>query len=527
MLLEQIWDGHSLAVKPTLVEDAIAQAVGLINPSKAVSTKEPWADFARKTKIRSGKHLIPFEPYDFQTTFVDQVLSHYGTVAIKTRQLGFTETIVSLMLYLAKDNPAFLGVVFSKTQDDTTNIARRCRIMVAAHPELELETSNLKDLKLKDGGRLVFKPSTPNSARSLESVAFILFDECAFVSDIEEIYGSALPATEMLGIDPINGAKLVILSTPNGRQGFYWQRVNEHNPKDILTICEDMRQGAIDPIQHWTDKEGWCKFVTHWKAHPVYRDRPNYLQSQKTSKRLTDAQVQREYNLGFDASTSRVFADSLIEKAAKGAWQAPKPFRSYLVGIDPSFGGEDFFTVRVWDVTKPPYQLVAQYRDRQKSMDYFIQKTVMLLTPYARSRSFMIGCETVSGGALVQQELVKLKPYWQIECVGMTNTTKRLHTDRLVLMLERSHLHFPPEPEGVLDEDDPAMIEQVGGAEYAHFIEEVSGVTRTRQAESGFHDDTVLADSVAFSLLDEMPKPQSTDIATVEANPIVGVLREL
>lgn len=491
------------------------------------AVKESWEEFVKQTKIRSGKKVMTFLPYDYQKLFVKQVQTHYGTVAIKTRQIGLTEVVVSLFLYWAKDNPAFLGVVFSKSQDDTKNIARRCRLMANSHPDINLETDSLQDIKLEGGGRIVFKPSTPNAARSLESVSAILFDECAFVSEIEDIYGSAMPATETLGEDPIHGAKIVILSTPNGRQGFYWTRVNEHNPRDVLQVCEDVREGRSPPVQTWTDKEGWCKFIAHWKAHPVYRDRPNYLQAQKTSKRLTDAQVQREYNLGFDASIARVFKDDFIANSVKGAWSEPKPHRQYLAGIDPSFGGEDFFTVRVWDVTRPPYRLVAQYRDRQKTIDFFIQKAAALLTPYSRSRSFMIGCETNSGGALVQQELTRLKPMWRVECVVMSNASKMLHTDRLVLMLERNHLHFPPEPENVLDEDNPETINLVGVSEYAHFVEEFSGATRTRKSESGFHDDTVLADGVAFSLIDELPKAIRGGVEAASHNPIQKVLSEL
>lgn len=490
----------------SLVDDEIRRRG--MNP--IVKPKESWEEFARKTMIRSGRNLKPFEPYDYQIEFVKQVEKHYGTVCVKTRQLGMSELCVSYLLWKCKDNPAYLGVVFSKTQDDSSNLARRTRIASAAHPEIELESSNLKDMKLKNGGRLVFRPATPHAARGLESVSAILFDEAAFVPDIEEIYGSALPATEMLGQDPVNGAKILIISTPNGRSSFFWNRVNESNPVDILQVCDRVSSGELPPVQHWTDRGEWCKFIVHWKAHPVYRDRPNYLEHQKTSKRLTDAQVQREYNLSFEASVARVFKDDLIAATNRGEWHSPEFRHSYLVGVDPSFGGEDFFTVRVWDVSGTPYRLVAQYRDRQKSIDYFISSTLDLLDPYHKQSggSFLVSCETVSGGALVQQQLMGLRPEWLCECVTINNASKMLHTDRLVLQMERNQMLFPPDA-GV-DITNPESLSQAGNVEYAHFIQETTGASRTRQAESGWHDDTVMADAVAFAHLESVPVAANT-----------------
>jgi hypothetical protein len=345
----------------------------------------------------------------------------------------------------------------------------------------------------------VFRPATAHSARGLESVSAILFDEAAFVHEIDEIYGSALPATEMLGQDPINGAKIIILSTPNGRQGFYWQRVNEENPVNVMDTIERIKSEELPPYHYWTDRGGWCKFIAHWKAHPIYSKRDNYLLEQKVSKRLTEGQVQREYNLSFDDAIAVVYKEHLVLSSIGGAWQPAEPGHFYLVGIDPSFGGEDFYTVRVWDISTAPYQLVAQYRDRFRLKDIYLSNTISLLEPYFEQWAYA-AIETNGGGALVFQDLQSKRPYWAVEGININNNSKILHTDRLVLQLERGEMSFPPEPENALQDD--AMAGLVTYGEYTHFIEEVSGRTRTRSAESGYHDDTVMADAVAFAMLE-------------------------
>lgn len=461
--------------------------------------KEPWAEFARRTLIRSGRRLVPFDPFPYQEKMVELIQGHYGTVAIKTRQMGFTELVASYFLWEAKDNPAYLAVVFSKTQSDTANIARRVRTMSASHPDIELETENLKDLKLKDGGRIVFKASTPHGARGLESVSAILFDECAFVPDIEEIYGSALPSTEMLGED----ARIILLSTPNGAKGFYYQRAAEANgDRNLLDVCRQVRAGEVDPVQWWVDDGGWVKFVVHWRAHPIYSQRPDYLGTIKKRQKLTEAQLQREYNLSFDEASNALFQPALVHSAQCGEWLPRRQQRQYLVGIDPSFGGEDYFVCQVWDCTEPPYSLVAEFRENRRTKDYYRDRCLRLFDEY---QPVAIAIEQNSGGSLYIDEFMVLRPGLRIEPVVTTQRSKLVHTDRLVLLLERGHLRFPPE----------API----GEEMINFQEMVNEATGTRKREAAFgkHDDTVMAAAIAMTQVDRLAQK-------VDARELLSVL---
>lgn len=446
------------------------------------ASKEPWEAFAAKTQIRSGKRMMPFVPYEYQKRMINLIEGHYGTVVGKTRQLGFSESIVSYFLWRAYDDPGFLGVVFSKTQDDTSNLAKRVRLMAGSHPDVVLAANSTKDIVLQNGGRIVFRPSTDNAARGLESVSAILFDECAFVDGIENIYGAALPSTDMLGDD----ARIIILSTPNGRQGFYWQRLNEHNGEyDVLKVCEQMRSGELPPVFHWIDEEGWVKFFVHWKAHPIYGKQAKYLEQTKKKKRITDGQLQREYNLGFDDQGANVFPPKLLAECANGGWLTPQYGRAYVAGIDPAFGSNDFFNLQIWDITTQPYDLVAEYRANLKTKDYNLSQSIALIDQY--NPSFLV-CEVNGGGALILEELIKLRPHLSVAGCNTTNASKLLHTDRLTLLLERRALSFPPDSGFAIDAP--------------HFTEYNNGRTRTRQAESGFHDDGVMCAAVAFSALE-------------------------
>lgn len=435
-----------------------------------------WESFARKCQIRSGRSLVPFIPYDWQREFLTQLDKHNGMVLCKTRQLGATEFIGNWLLWNAVNDPGFVAVVFSRTQSDSSDIARRVREMIVTLPHLAFETNNTKDLVVKGGGRIIFKASTPNAARGIPSVAVVVFDESAFVDGIELIYASAQPATAMLG----DKAKTILMSTPNGQQGFYWEMLTEGvSPDEILSICRKIRDDEIDPIYHWSDN-GWCKFFVHWKSHPVYGSDPNYLESVRIRQKLTEAQLQREYNLNFEEAINTLYPAELVNRAGRGMYQNPMG-RKYIMGIDPAFGGEDYFCLTVWDVTTMPYQLVKMYRENNKSKDYNIQSAADIINRY---RPIVVGCEVNSGGRLILEDLISKLPWCRFEAVNTTESSKIMASDRLLLLLERDMIVYPSDSELK--------------SELLAFGETITGVRRKREARYG-HDDAVMSTAIAFS----------------------------
>ena len=468
---------------------------GKVKPSAGVKqavaqTKESWPEFARKVKIRSGRRLIDFVPYDYQILLFSLIEDNFGTVITKTRQVGLTEFIACRFLWKAYQDPAYLGVVFSKGQDDTTRIAKRVRLMAASHPGIELASENTKHLELRNGGSILFRPSTTNAARGIESASEFLFDEAGFVRDFEEIYGSSLPATEMVGDD----ARVIVLCTPNGKQGLYWNLLSSHNgERNILDICKLIREGEIDPCQWWIDEDGWVKFIVHWKAHPVYSRRPDYLEQIKKDKRLTDKQIFQEYNLGFEDAENAVYDSKLVAAGAIGFWCPATSECRYGIGIDPNFGGSDPFVAEVWDISEPPYELVNEYRDKQRSKDYNLTKVSELIDAYD---PVIISIETNTGGRLYMEDLSAKYPDRDIRAVCTNNANKILNTDRLDLLLERGHLVFP---KGAAIED-----------ELTSFTETIAGHHRWREAASGKTDDCIMATAALFAWMDEFATTENT-----------------
>lgn len=452
----------------------------LSDNSKSVNFDIPenWSDFAPLTMIRSGTQVIPFNPYDYQIQLIDCVENHFATVVAKTRQLGVTETISNYFLWKALRFPGYVAVVLSKGMADTSNIAKRIRVMSNSLEGLELESDNLSDMKIKGGGRILFRPSTPNGVRGLESISDILFDESAFVDGIDQIYTSAIPATEMVG----DNARLIFLSTPNGKSGFYWDRLALNNgERDVEQICEDMKEGLINPVQSWVDENDWAKFIIHWKAHPIYGANPNYLEGIRKRKQLSETAIQQEYNLSFNESEVIVFSNEIVRLNAIGNYEKPVIGKRFYIGIDTSTVGDDYTVCMVLSEENGKYNVAHLYRKRKMSMDYNLDQIGEILQKY---KPVKVGIETNSTGQVYLEQLSKRYSASKIEGIATTGSSKPQMIDRLILALEKRLITFPP---GAIT-DELLSYRRTG-----HKLKQL-------EASPGKHDDTVMGLALALSV---------------------------
>jgi hypothetical protein len=493
--------GRKILDRQLPINSQLARNAKQLSEKSEKSSKLPipdrWENFARLCRIRSGNRVINFDPYPYQIQLSDAIDNHFGTVVTKSRQLGITEAVACKFLHKACKNPGYAAVILSKSQVDSSNIAKRIRRMVDGLSDyIDLATDSLTDLQIQNGGRLIFRPSTPNGTRGLESISDVLFDEAGFVADIERIYTSTLPATEMLQ----EQARIVILSTPSGRSGFYWERLNSANPpgKDIDSICTAIKNGQISPAQFWTDENQWCKAVLHWKSHPVYGNIQNYLESIRIKKQLSQSAVEQEYNLSFEVSEVNVFSPDLVRACSTGSFRPPNLYKNswsesstYYLGIDTSTTGDDYTVAVVLECNRQSANLVAMYRERKHGMDYHLTHIKKLIADY---QPYKIGIEVTGGvGQVYLEELAKFDSSRESVAIRTTKDSKVSMVDRLLLALEQKYLFYPPEP----------IIQE----EFFSFQRSEKGLG----APSGKHDDVVMALAFALSVTPFMERSSSAD----------------
>ena len=372
------------------------------------AAKPSWAEFARQTFIRSGRSIIPFDPFEYQIELATLLESHPRAVVAKTRQVGLTEFVASYFLWQAHLSPAYLAVIFSKTQDDSSDIAKRVRLMASMCPLVELESENTKDIKLKNGGRLLFKPSTPNAARGVPSAHAILFDECGFVANIEEIYGASLPATEM-----VEGAKVIMVSTPSpSKSGLYWEYLNGANgDRDFEAECDAARR---DGVRWWIDEGGWLKFIVHWRAHPRYGQQADYLQRKQSELKLSHAQTQREFNLVFTSGGESIIKPEWIARYTT----PPHPTKMKIVqSWDTAATAGDnsaHWACTTWGIHGADYYLLDCYAAKHQ---YASGKRVAIALAQ-KWQPYRVLIEDKSTGITLLQELPR-DPEFRSHCVAI------------------------------------------------------------------------------------------------------------
>jgi hypothetical protein len=430
-------------------------------PSK-LPTVQNWPDFARLTWIRTSGTVAPFNPYPYQEDLVQAINAAPNILVNKSRQTGVSETVCNYLLCRAQTERGFAAVIFSKTQQDASELGRRVRAMANSlrGETIRYLTDSTTQLAFEGRGTLYFLPASPRAARGIPSCSVLFMDEAAFLDGAAEIYRGAMPTLSMVGDD----AKVIVVSTPDTELDWFGQL--------------------------WHSDEGdWRKVEIHYSQHPIYGADPEWARKTRESRRMTLAAWNSEYELQFGATDTQVYPNDLINQAARGHWhECGSINRSYVIGIDPNAGGADYFVAVVLDITTYPYEVVGMYRENGKSTDYSLKHVKTLIEDYLPQR---VVVEKQAMGSVIAEALQQVLPQYAIETFNTSRSSKIVATDRILYLLERNELVFPP---GIIADELRAFQQQENGV---------------RQAVNGAHDDTVMALAFACSLIPETPATAS------------------
>lgn len=442
-----------------------------MSPEAAIRTIGSFDQWVRGCTIRSQSRYVKFQLFEWQKQLSELMNQHRKICIFKVRQIGCTEFLAARMNYAALTTPGYSGIVFSIGAREATKVQERVKRL---DQSVTWVTDNKSELELPNGSRLMFLPSTDKGARSLESVTDILIDEAGFNPKIELLYSSSTASQAMAG----ENARLMIASTmpPAGQLSWFWQTFTSDCPEDV-NIVERIRslQTGEKPggFDYWIDNAGWCKILLHWRAHPIFRQDPNYLENTRIANKLTEEQLGREYDLRIPESGASLFSATAVKDAARGAWSAPASGRRYVVGVDPNFAGTDYFVAIVLDITEEIHSIVHEYAENRRTVEYSITQVCGILDRY---RPELLAVETNSGGAIVRENLCKIRPNFRIEGFTTTRASKMVGTDRVAIRLEHRKLIYPPDWKG---------------------IEELTNFSAaSREAVYG-HDDRVMALTIA------------------------------
>jgi len=260
---------------------------------------------------------IPFHLFPFQEQTLTQFKDNRFNIVLKSRQTGISTLSAGYALWKMIFNTDFNVLVIATKQDVAKNLVTKVRVMHELLPSW-LKGGSLEDnklsLRLNNGSQIKAIASSPDAGRS-EALSLLIFDEAAFIDDIDEIWVAAQSTLS-------TGGSCIALSTPNGVGNWFHKT--------------------------WLDaEEGTNPFNTirlHWTVHPellmFYKE--TYCQNpiEKT---------------GFDGNLWR--------------WEYPTVNGSYMVVADVARGdGADFSGCHVLDVQNATQ--VAEYKGKIDTKDF-------------------------------------------------------------------------------------------------------------------------------------------------------------
>lgn len=439
-----------------------------------------WKDFAPLTNIQTSGTVKPFIPYEYQIKVSEAIANNKNVIIGKVRQMGFSETVISIALMRAVTESGFAAVVFSKTQKDASELGRRLKDQAISLGSLcpEFATESQTRIVFKGLGSIYFLPVTARSARGIPSVSLLIFDEAAFIDNIDGVYQAAMPTLAMLG----DKGRVVFISTPNGRSGLFY-RLLADGERNLMDRINAIRQpDSKSFIDIWQTGE-WAKILIHWREHPIYGADLDWARKTRENRKLTMQGWNTEYELEFGESDSGVFGHDDVDACATGKLEAPNMRSRYLMCIDPNSGGDDPFTAQIWDISSLPYKLVGSFSKAQAGSEYCITHCALMYDTY---EPFAVAIESNSMGIWAIEDFIKERPNANIIKVNTNQSSKRVNTDRLALLVEKHHLSYPP---------DHQIIVQL-----KNFRQNKRG---QRAAASGFHDDEVMCAAIGFSVLEQ------------------------
>lgn len=327
---------------------------------------------------------VPFHLYPFQEKTLTEFTTNRYNIVLKSRQTGISTLSAGFSLWKMLFNTDFNVLVIATKQEVAKNLVTKVRVMHELLPTW-LKGGSLEDnklsLRLKNGSQIKAIASSPDAGRS-EALSLLIFDEAAFIDDIDDIWASAQSTLS-------TGGSCIALSTPNG-VGNWFHRT-------------------------WVgSEEGINPFIPislHWTVHPErdqkWRDQQTELLGVKIAAQECDVSFISSGDTVIDPDTLLFYKETYCrEPIEKGyidgnlwKWEYTDFNKSYMVVADVARGdGSDFSTAHVIDIDTATQ--VAEYRGKLETRD-FGNFLVALATEY--NDALLIIENANIGWAVIQQ----------------------------------------------------------------------------------------------------------------------------
>jgi hypothetical protein len=297
---------------------------------------------------------IPFQLFPFQEKTLTQFKDNRFNVVLKSRQTGISTLCAGFSLWKMIFNSDFNVLVIATKQEVAKNLVTKVRVMHDLLPTW-LKGGSMEDnklsLRLQNGSQIKAIASSPDAGRS-EALSLLIFDEAAFIDDIDEIWVSAQSTLS-------TGGSCIALSTPNGVGNWFHQ----------TWIGAEESRNPFNTIR------------LHWTVHPErdqkWRDEQEKLLGVKKAAQECDCDFVSSGETVIEPELLMFYKETYIQDPIERGgfdgnlwkWEHADYSKSYMVVADVARGdGADYSTCHVIDIVNSTQ--VAEYKGKVDTKDF-------------------------------------------------------------------------------------------------------------------------------------------------------------
>jgi hypothetical protein len=189
-----------------------------------------------------------------------------------SRQSGKSTIVALLSLHHALNHPAALVLVLSPSLRQSSELFKKIISFYSTLGQsIPADVQTALTLQLKNESRIISLPAKEQTVRGFSGASLLVIDEASLVP--EDLYYAVLP---MLAISQ---GRLILLSTPHGKRGFFyeayvnggpaWERYKvtaDECPRISAEFLEEERKTLG---QYWYSQEFECVF--HQAKESIFR----------------------------------------------------------------------------------------------------------------------------------------------------------------------------------------------------------------------------------------------------------------
>lgn len=262
----------------------------------------------------SRSHYIAalgWKPFEWQ----NQVLksSHKRKIINGSRQSGKSTIVSSVPCHTAKYYPKSLSIILAPTEAQAIEDILKVKEFIASDPSYpDIKRDSQDEIALDNKSRILVIPATERSARGYSRPRTIVLDEASRIPDV--VYKS--------GVRPMltdnHDAELFAISTPNGKQGFFYDAYSSSERWERYEIRSPWQ---INPRDNWhlvqyMDEPAYKAMMAERGILAWYSPRHFSLEEQQENlEAMGMQQYQQEYCCEFVEQEDMVFSYDEIEAA--------------------------------------------------------------------------------------------------------------------------------------------------------------------------------------------------------------------